>query len=488
MAQLDYGDIEIRTDDPLAKSIREKINKLRFNPIRNSQYTIFRVPSYIREINKNFYEPRIVSIGPYHHGGAHLKAMEEQKWHYAHKLLTENPDVTLDMYLKELRELENAARRCYYERIEMCSDEFVTMLLLDSVFIIQVVVNWSFRGDEDIEDIVYDIPWNVPLIKSDLLMLENQIPFFIMEKVFELFSTRDEGLSCSSPPNSDTMSDDQESEQEKASLFDVLVGFLEHGNESFEIPGPNNSYDHLLHFYYERYMSVQDFPIKCYRNSLLKKLKEKKVFTSLSSSLKRFTMRKDCGLIPTKRPAPRMIPCATELKEAGIAFKRSKSKSIFDVNFSSGVLQIPYIPVEENTRPRIMNLIAFEQCSRQKGRPLTSYAVLMDCIINTPRDVLILQQRGIIENKLADEGEAAMFFNQLRYCSYLDYDEHHLAGLFGEVKKYCESKWQKYRAKLCRDYFNSPWAILSFFAAVLLLFLTAIQSVYGVLGYYQQHH
>ncbi|KAJ3678444.1 hypothetical protein LUZ60_002247 [Juncus effusus] len=157
------------------------------------------------------------------------------------------------------------------------------------------------------------------------------------------------------------------------------------------------------------------------------------------------------------------------------------------MNFSSSVLQIPYIPVEENTRQPIMNLIAFEQCSRHKENPLTSCAVLMDCIINTPRNVLILQQGGIIENKIADEGEAAMFFNQLRYCSYLDYDEHHLAGLFSEVKKYCESKWQKYGAKLCRDYFNSPWAILSFFAAVLLLFLTAIQSVCGVLGYYQQH-
>jgi len=455
MAQLNYADIEIRIDDPLAISIEQKIDNLQFNPTRNEQYTIFRVPWYIREMNKNFYEPRIVSIGPYHWNRPHLKTMERQKLHSLRKLRNENPDVTVNMYLRELRELEIAARRCYCERIDMNSDEFVTMLFLDSIFIIQVVVHWTYRNDDG-EDIVYDIPWNVPLIKSDLLMLENQIPFFVLEKVFQLYSTRDEGSSCSNPSNDDTSS--EESEHEKASLFNLLVEFLVHGNDNFPIPGPDNKYDHLLHFYYDCYMSMQGLP-------------------ELKPRIK-------CELI-----SPRMIPCVTELKEAGIAFEKADSKSILDAKFSNGVLKIPYVAFEENTRPRIMNLLAFEQCSRrQKQRPLTSYAVLMDCIINTPKDVLILQKGGIFENKLAGEEEAAMFFNQLRYGVYLDYEEHHYAGLFGEVKKHCKSKWKKYKAKLCRDYFGNPWLILSLFAAVLMLFLTAIQSYYTVLGYYKTPH
>ncbi|KAJ3678440.1 hypothetical protein LUZ60_002243 [Juncus effusus] len=481
MAQLDNGDIEIIID-PLANSIEQKI-KLLSNPTGSNRCTIFRVPSYIREINKNFYEPRIVSIGPYHRGLPHLKAMEEQKWLYARKLRSQNPDTTVEMYLKELRELESDARRCYHESIDdMNSNEFLTMLFLDSVFIIQVVVNWTYRSEnDDDEDIIHCIPWNVPLIKSDLLMLENQIPFFILENVFNLFSTRDKWHSCSSSSNHDTMS--QESENEKASLFEVLVSFLDHGNEDFSVPDSRNKYNHLLHFYYDRYMSIQKLPIKSHRNSFLKKLK---TFPLISSSIRRFTRRKNCGL--TTKNFPRMIPSATELKEAGIAFKKSDSKSIFYVNFSNGVLKMPYINVEENTRPRIMNLIAFEQCSRQKHRPFTSYAVLMDCIINTPRDVLILQNSGVIENKLADEGELAMFFNQLRYCSYLDYEKHHLADVFQEVKNCYKSKWPRYLAKLRREYFSTPWAIIALIVGVLILFLTGLQSWYTVWAYYKPRH
>ncbi|KAJ3678445.1 hypothetical protein LUZ60_002248 [Juncus effusus] len=140
-----------------------------------------------------------------------------------------------------------------------------------------------------------------------------------------------------------------------------------------------------------------------------------------------------------------------------------------------------------------MNLIVFEQCNcRKQTRPLTSYAVLMGCLIKKPRDALILKQGGIIENQQTDEG-VAMFFDQVRSCAHLDYDGYHLAPVLGDVKKCwaskrqkCRAKWQKYREKLCHDYFSSPWAIISFFAAILLLFLTATQSVYGVLGYYKQ--
>jgi Plant protein of unknown function len=68
------------------------------------------------------------------------------------------------------------------------------------------------------------------------------------------------------------------------------------------------------------------------------------------------------------------------------------------------------------------------------------------------RDVLILQQNGILDNKLDNEKAAVVLFNQLRYCSYFDYEDHHLADLFENVKKYCDSKWKKHRAGLSHDY------------------------------------
>lgn len=479
MAQPDHLAIEIRTDDHLALTIKNKLTEIPFQLVNtNRPITIFRVPSYIRECNKIFYEPRIISIGPYHRDREHLKCMEEQKLLYLKKYLSDNPDVPLDKYVKVLKELEQAARRCYYEKINMDSDQFVEMLLFDAFFIIQLVVNLASHEETDV---LYEIGWNIPLIKSDILMLENQIPFFVLQCVFDLYSSIDDTYASGTLSNVDSISQDRE--PPKASLSDVLVTFLQHGYETLELPQADQNFDHLLDFYYHCYMSTQKFPVKLRKKSLpLELLRPKKVFPLLSSSIKRLTMRRRPQKIDKRKP--RMVPCATELKEAGMIFKKAESKSIFNVNFSNGVLRIPYTQVEEATRPQLMNLIAFEQCNGQKEKPLTSYAVFMDCIVNTPRDVLILQQHGIIENKLADEKEAAAFFNQLRYCSYLDYEHHHLAELFKNVKKYCDSSWQKYRARLYRDYFSNPWSIISFIAAIMLLFLATVQTLYSVLQYY----
>jgi Plant protein of unknown function len=59
----------------------------------------------------------------------------------------------------------------------MNCDEFIEMLLYDACFIIQLAVNWRFPDD----DFVLNVSWNVPLIKSDLLMLKKQIPFFVLQ-------------------------------------------------------------------------------------------------------------------------------------------------------------------------------------------------------------------------------------------------------------------------------------------------------------------
>jgi hypothetical protein len=43
---------------------------------------IYRVPNKLRQVNKEAYTPKLVSIGPFHHGLEELKGMEKQKLIY----------------------------------------------------------------------------------------------------------------------------------------------------------------------------------------------------------------------------------------------------------------------------------------------------------------------------------------------------------------------------------------------------------------------
>ncbi|KAJ0076595.1 hypothetical protein Patl1_35281 [Pistacia atlantica] len=50
------------------------------------------VPQSLVEINEKAYQPRIVSIGPYHNGLEHLKIIEEHKWRFLGSLLERKED------------------------------------------------------------------------------------------------------------------------------------------------------------------------------------------------------------------------------------------------------------------------------------------------------------------------------------------------------------------------------------------------------------
>ncbi|MQL99755.1 hypothetical protein Taro_032480 [Colocasia esculenta] len=106
-----------------------------------------------------------------------------------------------------------------------------------------------------------------------------------------------------------------------------------------------------------------------------------------------------------------MINCATELVDAGVHFKKKdvdKSEVIncfLKVSFAGGLLEIPFLKVESSTSSKLRNLIALEQCCPQVRSYFTSYAILMDNIINTEGDVAILLGSNIIEGGRSNAGE-----------------------------------------------------------------------------------
>ncbi|KAF3320245.1 hypothetical protein FCM35_KLT22155 [Carex littledalei] len=159
--------------------MQQKIDSGKTNEAKN--FTIFRTPHNISQSKKNLFEPSVISIGPFHHGKKSLKAMEEHKWRFLESFLSRG-DTSLDLYISEMKLLEERTRRCYSEMFDdLDSHAFVEMMLLDGCFMLQ----YFLKMGEELNPI-NEFGWNSVFIIQDLLLLENQIPFFIVEKLLEL--------------------------------------------------------------------------------------------------------------------------------------------------------------------------------------------------------------------------------------------------------------------------------------------------------------
>ncbi|EEF50158.1 conserved hypothetical protein [Ricinus communis] len=87
---------------------------------------------------------------------------------------------------------------------------------------------------------------------------------------------------------------------------------------------------------------------------------------------------------------------ATELNEAGIRFKKSKTRSLKDISFCGGVLRLLVTMVDDATESTFLNLMALERFHAGAGNEVTSFIFFMDNIIDSERDVAPLHSRGII--------------------------------------------------------------------------------------------
>lgn len=112
----------------------------------------------------------------------------------------------------------------------------------------------------------------------------------------------------------------------------------------------------------------------------------------------------------------------------------------------------------------------------------------MDGLINTPEDVDLLVEHGIIRNELGESEAVADLFNSLYKEVMTDVTDFYFAKLCGDLNEYSKDRFHELKAKcfnwrqmLKRDYFSNPWTIISVIAASFLLCLTVIQTICSIL-------
>ncbi|MBA0719662.1 hypothetical protein Golax_007319 [Gossypium laxum] len=181
--RIPFDMFDMQKEDPyaaLATSVRRELETLLPLPHKRC---IFQVPDRLRQLNDKAYTPRVISIGPLHHGQQIFKPMEQYKRRFLRDFLVRTR-VSVKDCVMIVKDREAKLRDCFAQIIELSSDDFVKMVLFDAIFIVELLFRYNFG--ELWNDHILGCPRMIHDIQLDLCMIENQLPFFILEDLFNL--------------------------------------------------------------------------------------------------------------------------------------------------------------------------------------------------------------------------------------------------------------------------------------------------------------
>ncbi|CAJ1948132.1 unnamed protein product [Sphenostylis stenocarpa] len=420
---------------------------------------IYKVPPNLRKLNEGeAYEPVLISIGPFHHNKKpELEPMHIQKQRYFlafwERVISKK---ALANYKAFLNEKIKTIGHWYSEPTNLSKDEFVDLILLDSVFIMELFLRNS-KKSEQTDDYMFTTSWIYKSIQRDLLLLENQLPIFVLEELYRRV---------------DKLSD---------------LSFLE-----------------LAFNYFEDY-----YPLKStldQNQDIVKNFKSCNHFTDLVRSFYLPGKVYDKDWMPSKYFTPCaknecVLKTATKLNEAGVSFEKGNDRSLLDVKFKKirvlswflclgcipcftcvkARFQIPQLKVLQTTECVLRNLIALEQCHYSDQPFICNYVYLIDSLIHTEDDVELLVDKEIIVHELGCHKELATMINDI--CKHVVVNCNYYGKTSKKLNDHYNCWWKHYMGMLRSVYFRDPWRLSSTVVGV-VIFLFAIVNFLRITGLY----
>ncbi|KAD3336091.1 hypothetical protein E3N88_31610 [Mikania micrantha] len=174
--------------------------------------------------------------------------------------------------------------------------------------------------------------------------------------------------------------------------------------------------------------------------------------------------------------------------KAGVKFKPNRSKTWvlgmemefpwFLWSWCKCTLRMPVLNVHDSTESILRNLIAYELESKQTRKYITSYAFVMDILVNTEDDVAKLVDSKVLVNIMGSNEEAANMINNI--CKHVSVVDLFHTQQWKTLDKYSNNYWPKHIAWMRRTYFSSPWNIIALFVGSILFALTMVQTIFTI--------
>ncbi|KAI7755318.1 hypothetical protein M8C21_030164 [Ambrosia artemisiifolia] len=432
---MDEVHLELQDVDVVHDTVQRLLYRVKdeHNQTNRCLPSIYMVPNTLRDLSPSSFNPRVVSIGPLHKEDENVQAFEGRKANYLIDLMCRihcPQEETLKSCAQKVHASMEQIKACYVWKKTYSEVEIAEMMVMDACFILEFI-NWFSEFDKS-------HPGNFLLTQTiiyDLVLLENQIPFFILDEIFR----------CT------ILKFDPEASLIK--LFHRVLTFLNLFRADIKLHNFSiNSTPHILGLLHECY-KPQNYVTSVY--------------------------------------FPSIIHSAVDLYRAGVNFRPNQNQTWMmgmevDVyrlipclfgSWSKASLRIPILSVHEFTELVFRNLIAYEQTGQTRSY-VTSYVIAMNMLVNTQEDVATLVDSKVLVNSIGSNEEAANMINNMGNevaCLEFFYGQQ-----WETLNVYCDNYWPKNIAWLRRTYFNSPWNMIALFAGFILFALTAVQTIFTI--------
>lgn len=159
--------------------------------------SIFNIPKSFIAHKRDVYIPQLVSIGPYHHCRPELHDMERYKLAAAKKIqkhLHASSGIHFHHLVAGIAHMEHRVRCSYHRYLHHNGDTLAWMMAVDAAFLVDFLhVYMAMEGKMVLTHV--SSSWFKSVHNSvlrDVVMLENQIPLFLVRAVMEEISSSQE--------------------------------------------------------------------------------------------------------------------------------------------------------------------------------------------------------------------------------------------------------------------------------------------------------
>ncbi|KAJ3684521.1 hypothetical protein LUZ61_013685 [Rhynchospora tenuis] len=452
---------------------------------------LYKIPRSMGSIYPEAFKPNVVSIGPYHRGSPFLKGMEIEKRQFLELNLWSKGNNAWALYVEDMAKMEGDARD-YYPELGTSTDsqEFVSMMLLDGYYILGLLYPWSFVKVHSNE------ARNTVDVWHDLLLLENQIPFSVVERIYEQWA-QDFG--------DHEQTKIKRLRDQATSLIESVLCYLSipFAIDPCQRPEKIEHLLHLFHTYFKptKLCSCTSAIDNHASTNITLNLLSQYSFHRLASLFNQFVLIISFWVCNLYNRRQQQSECsestcqnsmhwhlhlhrAVQYDEVGIKFRAKETTghnqhSLLDIIFSNNVLEIPCLCVDESTAWLFGNLIAFEQTNRPIEKDVTAYVMFMSQLMDTPEDVALLSREGIVRHQLNNRDVSTLFANLAREVMFDFECEYHLRQVRTALEERFRRPKKMWRVFKLR-HFSSP---LAWLAALVAFVCSVIQALFSILAY-----